>query len=99
LQEIFEIQTTALARRLKHTTQEKRYSVVSGGLDSTLALIVDTRLFQRMGMDEKGNNCSVDARFWNTSRTRSTANKLAVLNSDFRENFDKSSRGAHFRRH
>jgi len=84
--EIFEIQTTALARRLKHTNSRKAILGVSGGLDSTLALIVAYKTFQKMGMDEKGIIAVSMPGFGTTSRTRSNANKLAgLLNSDFRE--------------
>jgi NAD+ synthase (glutamine-hydrolysing) len=38
--EAFEIQSTALARRLSHTGSKKAILGVSGGLDSTLALLV-----------------------------------------------------------
>jgi len=38
--EIFEIQTTGLAKRLLHTGAKRAVIGVSGGLDSTLALLV-----------------------------------------------------------
>ena len=53
-QEIFAIQSTGLARRLRHTGLRHVVIGVSGGLDSTLALLVLLEAFGRLGLDKKG---------------------------------------------
>lgn len=53
-QEIFAIQSTGLARRLRHTGVKHAVIGVSGGLDSTLALLVTLEAFHRLGLDKKG---------------------------------------------
>ncbi len=53
-QEIFAIQSTGLARRLRHTGARHVVIGVSGGLDSTLALLVLLEAFGRLGLDRKG---------------------------------------------
>lgn len=51
--EIFAIQTSGLAKRLKHTQAKCAVIGISGGLDSTLALLVTARAFDMLGMDRK----------------------------------------------
>jgi NAD+ synthase (glutamine-hydrolysing) len=52
--EIFSIQTAGLAKRLEHTGLTRVVLGLSGGLDSTLALLVATRTFDLLGMPRKG---------------------------------------------
>ena len=52
--EIINIQTMGLAQRLQHTDCKKVVIGVSGGLDSTLALLIAVRTFDRLGLDRKG---------------------------------------------
>lgn len=52
-EEIFRIQYTALARRLLHTGSKSAVVGVSGGLDSTLTLLVMARAFDFLGLDRK----------------------------------------------
>lgn len=52
--EIINIQTTGLAQRLQHTDCKKVVIGVSGGLDSTLALLIAVRTFDRLGFNRKG---------------------------------------------
>ncbi len=47
--EIYNIQANALANRMRHTKSEKMVLGVSGGLDSTLALMVAVRAAQMLG--------------------------------------------------
>ncbi len=47
--EIFAIQSTGLAKRLTHTGARKVTIGISGGLDSTLALLVAVRAFDKLG--------------------------------------------------
>lgn len=51
--EIFNIQTSALGKRLKHTGIQKCVIGISGGLDSTLALLVIAKTYDRLGIDRK----------------------------------------------
>ena len=53
-EEIFSIQVCGLAKRLVHTHSKKVVIGVSGGLDSTLALLVCIRTFDKLGYDRKG---------------------------------------------
>ena len=47
-EEIFQIQSHGLAKRLVHTRCEKAVIGISGGLDSTLALLVTVRTFDKL---------------------------------------------------
>ncbi len=51
--EAFEIQVAGLMRRILHTKAEKIVLGVSGGLDSTLAILVAKEAFLRLGNDAK----------------------------------------------
>ena len=53
-EEIFQIQSHGLAKRLVHTRCEKAVIGISGGLDSTLALLVTVRTFDKLGLDRAG---------------------------------------------
>ena len=53
-EEIFNIQVCGLAKRLVHTHCKTVVLGISGGLDSTLALLVCVRTFDRLGLDRKG---------------------------------------------
>lgn len=52
--ETFEIQTLGLMRRMVHMGCKHVVIGISGGLDSTLALLVAVRAFDRLGLDRKG---------------------------------------------
>ncbi len=77
-EEIFLIQSTGLAKRLKHTTSKKVVLGLSGGLDSTLALLVCIKAFEILNLDTKGILCITMPGFGTTDRTRSNAETLAV---------------------
>ena len=53
-EEIFAIQAEGLARRLQHIGAHTAVIGVSGGLDSTLALLVTVRAFDLLGLDRRG---------------------------------------------
>ena len=53
-EEIFAIQVAGLAKRLTHTHCEHAVVGISGGLDSTLALLVCVKTFDKLGLDRKG---------------------------------------------
>ena len=50
-EEIFRIQSHGLAQRMVHTRSEKAVVGISGGLDSTLALLVTARTFDFLHLD------------------------------------------------
>ncbi|MFD5831168.1 NAD(+) synthase [Lentzea sp. NPDC060358] len=81
--EAFSIQTTALCTRLRHLTARRSGPVVSiglsGGLDSTLALLVAVKSFDRLGADRRGVVAVTMPGPGTTSRTRSNAEALAGL--------------------
>ncbi|HRG47142.1 MAG TPA: NAD(+) synthase [Leptospiraceae bacterium] len=77
-EEIFLIQSTGLAKRLKHTNSKKVILGLSGGLDSTLALLVCIKAFEILGLDKKGILCITMPGFGTTDRTRTNAETLAV---------------------
>ena len=52
--EITSIQVTGLASRLKHIGCRHAVVGISGGLDSTLALLVTVQAFDKAGLDRKG---------------------------------------------
>ena len=52
--EIFSIQVTGLASRLMHIGCRHAVVGISGGLDSTLALLVAVQAFDKAGLDRKG---------------------------------------------
>ena len=76
-QEIFGIQSTGLAKRLRHTGLSKVTLGISGGLDSTLALLVTVRAFDLLGLDRNGIVAITMPGFGTTARTRSNAERLA----------------------
>ena len=78
-QEIFSLQTTGLMKRLRHTGCRKAVIGLSGGLDSTLALLVMIKAFDRMGLDRNGIVALTMPGFGTTERTRGNAEKLAEL--------------------
>ncbi len=53
-EEIFNIQVAGLAKRLVHTHSQKVVIGISGGLDSTLALLVCVKTFDKLGYGRKG---------------------------------------------
>lgn len=52
-EEIFSIQVMGLAKRLLHTHAQTAVIGISGGLDSTLALLVCAKTFDKLGMSRK----------------------------------------------
>lgn len=52
-EEIFNIQLMGLAKRIVHTGAKHLILGISGGLDSTLALLVCVKVFDKLGMNRK----------------------------------------------
>jgi len=76
-EEIFAIQTTGLMKRLRHTGSQKVVVGVSGGLDSTLALLVTVKAFDRLGWSRDDILAVTMPGFGTTPRTRTNAEALA----------------------
>ena len=68
-EEIFNIQVSGLAQRLKHIHASKVVLGISGGLDSTLALLVCVRTFDKLGLSRKGIVGVTMPGFGTTNRT------------------------------
>ncbi len=77
--EIFALQTSGLAKRLRHTGCADVVIGLSGGLDSTLALLVVIHAFDRLGLARKGIHALTMPGFGTSARTRSNAERLAEL--------------------
>jgi NAD+ synthase (glutamine-hydrolysing) len=76
--EIFAIQTTGLGRRLLHTTSQQLVLGISGGLDSTLALLVAVKAFDKLALPRSGIVAVTMPGFGTTVRTRNNAEVLAA---------------------
>jgi NAD+ synthase (glutamine-hydrolysing) len=74
--EILSIQVTGLCNRLEHIGCKKAVVGISGGLDSTLALLVTALAFDRLGLDRKGIIGITMPGFGTSSRTKSNADVL-----------------------
>lgn len=75
--EIFQIQTSGLVRRLRHTGCQAVVIGLSGGLDSTLALLVTVKAYDLAGLPRTGIVAVTMPGFGTTNRTRSNAQRLA----------------------
>ena len=78
-QEIFALQTTALAKRLRHIGCKSVVIGISGGLDSTLALLVAVQAFDLLKLDRVGIEAVTMPGFGTSERTRGNAEKLIEL--------------------
>ena len=75
-EEILSIQVMGLAKRLVHTGCQKVVLGISGGLDSTLALLVCAMTFDKLGLDSSGIIGVTMPGFGTTDRTYTNAIKL-----------------------
>ena len=75
-EEIFNIQVAGLAKRLVHTRSKTAIIGISGGLDSTLALLVCVKTFDKLGYDRKGIVGVTMPGFGTTDRTYHNAVSL-----------------------
>ena len=84
--EIFNIQSSALAKRFEHTKSQKAVVGISGGLDSTLALLVIVKTFKLLNLPMKNIITITMPGFGTTDRTYNNAVTLCKeLGCDFRE--------------
>ncbi|EGT3617644.1 NAD(+) synthase [Clostridium perfringens] len=85
-EEILNIQAAALAKRLEHTNLKKAVIGISGGLDSTLALLVVVKTFDMLNISRKNIITVTMPGFGTTDRTYNNAVTLCKeLDCDFRE--------------
>ena len=75
--EISTMQSIGLAKRIKHTNCNNAIIGLSGGLDSTLALIVTVNAFKHLNLNPKDIIAVTMPCFGTTDRTYSNACKLA----------------------
>lgn len=74
--EILNIQATGLKKRLAHTHCKNAVIGISGGLDSTLALLVTVKAFDMLGLDHSGIRAITMPCFGTTDRTKGNARQL-----------------------
>ncbi len=96
--EILMIQAMGLKKRIEHTHCKSAVIGISGGLDSTLALLVTVRAFDLLGMDHKQIKAVTMPGFGTTDRTYENAVSLIrCLDADFMEVSIKDAVNIHFR--
>lgn len=96
-EEILDIQTYGLKKRLEHTNCKSAVIGISGGLDSTLALLVTVRAFDLLGLDRAGITCVTMPCFGTTDRTYNNAVRMTKqLGAALREINIKAAVKQHF---
>ncbi|MHB8065341.1 MAG: NAD(+) synthase [Ruminiclostridium sp.] len=78
-EEIFNIQTSGLGKRLRHTGIDKCVIGISGGLDSTLALLVIIKAYDRLGLDRKNIHAITMPGFGTSANTLNNSLELMRL--------------------
>lgn len=97
-EEIFSIQVSGLAQRVMHTRAKSVVVGISGGLDSTLALLVCVQTFDKLGLSRKGIIGVTMPGFGTTDRTHTNAvNLMESLGVTVREVSIKAACLQHFR--
>lgn len=97
-EEILEIQAMGLKKRLSHTGSKSVVVGISGGLDSTLALLVAAKAFDALLWDRSGILAVTMPCFGTTDRTYQNACKMSVkLGASLREVPIAESVALHFR--
>lgn len=85
-EEIFNIQVYGLAKRLEHTNSKTAVIGISGGLDSTLALLVTVKAFDKLNLSRQGIIGVTMPGFGTTDRTYTNAiNLMRELGITIRE--------------
>ena len=96
--EIFSIQTEGLAKRISHTNAQTVVVGISGGLDSTLALLVCVKAFDRLDLSRRGIVGITMPGFGTTDRTYTNAvNLMKLLGITIREISIKDACIQHFK--
>ena len=97
-EDIFAIQVAGLAQRLVHTGAKTAVVGISGGLDSTLALLVCVKTFDKLGLSRKGILGITMPGFGTTDRTYHNAiNLMKSLGISIREISIKDACIQHFK--
>ena len=97
-EQILSIQAMGLKKRLEHTGCKTAVIGVSGGLDSTLALLVTARAFDVLGLKRSGIIAVTMPCFGTTDRTYNNACSLATaLGATLKEVNIKKSVNQHFK--
>lgn len=97
-EEILSIQSYGLKKRYEHTGCQSAVLGISGGLDSTLALLVTVRTFDMLGLERNKITTVTMPCFGTTDRTYDNACKLAkLLKTTLREVDIKQAVNTHFR--
>ena len=97
-EEIFAIQYMGLKKRLEHTGARTAVVGISGGLDSTLALLVAVRAFDSLGLPRKGILGVTMPCFGTTDRTyRNACELVRKLGGTLREVDIREAVTTHFR--
>ena len=97
-EEILNIQVNALATRLHHTHITHMVLGISGGLDSTLALLVCARTCDKLGLSRQNIIGITMPGFGTTDRTYQNATKLVTnLGATLREISIKDACNQHFK--
>ena len=96
--EILSIQSCGLKKRYEHTGCQSAVLGISGGLDSTLALLVTVRTFDMLGLERDKITSVTMPCFGTTDRTYDNACRLArLLGTTLREVDIKEAVKVHFR--
>lgn len=96
--EILMIQAMGLKKRLEHTGCKSAVIGISGGLDSTLALLVTVRAFDLLGIEHKNIAAVTMPGFGTTDRTYDNAvNLIKCLGAEFIEVDIKNAVNIHFK--
>ena len=77
-EEILTIQAMGLKKRLAHTHAKSAVVGISGGLDSTLALLVTAKAFDALGLERSGITAVTMPCFGTTDRTYRNACKMSL---------------------
>ena len=97
-EEILSIQAMGLKKRLAHTHCKNAVVGISGGLDSTLALLVTARAFDMLGLDRKEIKAVTMPCFGTTDRTYNNACQLVhELGAELLEVNIREAVSLHFR--
>ena len=96
-EEIFHMQAMGLKKRLEHTHCKTAVIGISGGLDSTLALLVAVRAFDLLGLPHENIKAITMPGFGTTDRTYDNAvNMIKCVGAEFSEVSIKNAVTVHF---
>ncbi|MBM2815664.1 MAG: nadE [Ignavibacteria bacterium] len=96
--EIFSLQSVGLSKRIKHIGLRNVTLGISGGLDSTLALLVCVKSFDKLNLPRAGIHAISMPGFGTSTRTKDNCKALAkLLGVSFREISIIDTVDAHFK--